>query len=233
MPPFSASRLEFCSFLFGELISIHRSLHSLPSLAIPITSLSLSCFQSNYFSGWNSSDNLNSCFIFFTDKILKARTYSPYLKLNQGYQNNCKMSTWTKQFALAFRLVLQSFSFLRHSLHFYECICLLIYHWIPNFLSNLCISSNLSFSLRLLIFSNYLNNTHTHTHSLSLSLSLRLYSYVLMKSSELVRPRVFARRWTKSSFVTLRFRFLRWYTTFVLESFYLIRLLIFIAVALL
>ena len=166
-------------------------------------------------------------FHIFTDKIFKARTYSPYLKLNQGYQNNCKMSTWTKQFALAFRLVLQSFSFLRHSLHFYQCICLLIYHWIPNFLSNLCISSNLSFSPRPLIFSNYLKITHI------LSLSLRLSSYVLMKSSELVGPRVFARRWTKSSFVTLRFRFLRWYTTFVLESFYLIRLLIFIAVALL
>ncbi len=101
---------------------------------------------------------------------MKARTCSPYLKLNQGYQNNGEMSTRTKQFALAFRLVSQSFSFLRHMPHFYQCICVLIYHEVPNFLSNLCISSNLSFSPMPLIFSNYLN--YTHTLSLFLSVSL-------------------------------------------------------------
>ena len=80
------------------------------------------------------------------------------------------MSTLTKQFPLAFCLVSLSFSFLRHVLHFYLCIFLLIYHLIPNFLSNLCISSNLSFSSRPLIFSNYLNYTLSLYFSPSLSL---------------------------------------------------------------
>ena len=92
------------------------------------------------------------------------------------------MSSWTKQFALAFRLS-QGFSTLRHLLHFYQCICLLMsfYPLIPNFLSNLCISSNLSFSLP---------------------------SYVLMKSKDLVvGARVFVRRWIKSSFPLCAFPF--------------------------
>ena len=153
---------------FVEFMFIHCSLHSLPSLAIPITSLSLSLvFLIKLFQVGIRLLILINVSYYLQIKFLKARTYSPYLKLNQGYQNNGKMLTSTKQFAIAFRLVSLSFSFL-HLLYFDLCICLLIYHWIPNFLSNLCISSNLSFSPRPLIFSNYLN----YTHSLFLSVSL-------------------------------------------------------------
>jgi len=96
------------------------------------------------------------------------------------------MSTLTKQFPLAFCLVSLSFSFLRHVLHFYLCIFLLIYHLIPNFLSNLCISSNLSFSSRPLIFSNYLNYTHT----LSLFLSVSLFFCADEESRTCWSPRI-------------------------------------------